>query len=88
MEFATVIIQLLILIHHKVLKCKCHTVMVMMPPLAYNVIKVHKSRTVKVKLLKIELKPSLEVPVISICIHISLNLVETNLRNFSICERG
>ena len=61
MEFATVIIKLLILIHHIVLKCKCHTVMVMMPPLAYNVIKVHKSRSVKVKLLKIELKPSLEL---------------------------
>ena len=56
MEFATIIIQLLILIKHKVLKYKCHTVMVMMPPLAYNVKKVHK-----VKLPKIELKLSLEV---------------------------
>ena len=33
----------------------------MMPPLAYNVIKGNNSRTVKVKLPKIELKPSLEV---------------------------
>ena len=33
----------------------------MMPPLAYKVIKGHNSRTVKVKLPKIELKLSLEV---------------------------
>ena len=33
----------------------------MMPPLAYNIIKGHNSRTVKVKLPKIELKLRLEV---------------------------
>ena len=48
-----------------------------MPPIAYNVINGHNSRTVKVRLPKNEFKLSLEV--LNVYIHMSLNLVRTNL---------